>query len=321
MAVELLTPPRPTRRPLTVALVNNMPDGAFTDTEDQFRRVVSAAGPDVDLELYTITEIPRSDRVAVTINARYHGLDELWDRRPDAVIVTGTEPTQAEMRDEPYWPFLVNLLEWAAECVPTVLLSCLASHASVLLFDGIERRRRPAKCSGVFPGRVINSEDPLAIGLAEHVTVPHSRLNEIPEAALADAGYRIVVGGAESPAGWSLAARAQGGALFVLCQGHPEYSTLSLLREYRRDVRRYLLSRGAFEYPHLPDGYLCPAAVGRLREFATVATSGAHDPQQLWAAFPYRWVAETVQNTWFPGSTTLYANWLGVARAAAATVP
>ena len=32
------------RPPLTVALVNNMPDAAFIDTEDQFRRACSRAG-------------------------------------------------------------------------------------------------------------------------------------------------------------------------------------------------------------------------------------------------------------------------------------
>ncbi len=42
-----------------MALVNNMPDSAFVDTEEQFRRAVAAGtdGDDVEIELYTITEI------------------------------------------------------------------------------------------------------------------------------------------------------------------------------------------------------------------------------------------------------------------------
>ena len=50
------------RRPITVALVNNMPDSAFADTEDQFRRRRSRPTGAVDLELYTIKEIPRSEK-------------------------------------------------------------------------------------------------------------------------------------------------------------------------------------------------------------------------------------------------------------------
>ena len=64
-----------------------------------------------------------------------------------------------------------------------------------------------------------------------------------------------------------MAAREQGDALFVLCQGHPEYGTLSLLREYRRDVRRSLFGRGAVPYPRLPDGYLGEEAVETLMKF------------------------------------------------------
>lgn len=320
MVVELITRPRRIRRPLTVALVNNMPDGAFTETEDQFRRLVFGAGLDVDLELYTIIETARSESVTETIDARYWDLDELWHRPPDALIVTGTEPKQENMRDEPYWPHLARLLEWAAEFVPTVLLSCLSAHASVLLFDGIERHRRRIKRSGVFPGRILDPDDPLAIGLPERLMMPHSRLNEVPQSVLVDAGYRIVVGDDGPKVDWSVAARARGESLFVLYQGHPEYGTLSLLREYRRDVRRYLLSKGACGYPHLPDGYLSPAAERRLEDFAALATAGRHDPRHLWSAFPYRQVADTVQNTWLPGSMTLYANWLGLARAASAAV-
>ncbi|HXD63771.1 MAG TPA: homoserine O-succinyltransferase [Solirubrobacteraceae bacterium] len=320
MVVELITRPRRIQRPLTVALVNNMPDGAFTDTEDQFHRLVFGAGPDVNLELYTFTGTPRCENVAAIIDARYRGLGELWHRPPDALIVTGTEPKQADMRHEPYWPHLARLLEWAAEFVPTVLLSCLSSHASVLLFDGIERRRRQIKCSGVFPGRILDPDDPLAIGLPEHLMVPHSRLNEVPQSALVEAGYRVVVGDAGAGVDWSVAARERGRSLFVLCQGHPEYDTLSLLREYRRDVRRYLLSKGGYGYPHLPDGYLSAAATSQLEDFAVLATAGRHDPKHLWSVFPYRQVADTVQNTWRPGSMTLYANWLSLARAASAAV-
>lgn len=153
-------------RPIVVALVNNMPDGAFLDTEGQFRRATAALGRGrVAFELYAITELGRSDRIASEIEARYRSLDELWMHTPDALIITGTEPREPHLSAEPCWPHLVGLLEWAASCVPTTLLSCLAAHASVLLFDGIERVRRPRKCSGVFEGLVRDPLDPLVTGL------------------------------------------------------------------------------------------------------------------------------------------------------------
>jgi homoserine O-succinyltransferase/O-acetyltransferase len=308
-------------QPTRVALVNNMPDSAFLDTEDQFRRA-STAGPDggfVELELYTITEIPRSEGVASMIQSRYRGLEQLWMNPPDALIVTGTEPTQLRLSYEPYWPYLARLLEWAATAVPTTLLSCLASHASTLLFDGIDRVPRPTKCSGVFRGSVEDPCDPLAVGLPELVPIPHSRINDVPEAELIEAGYRIVVGSGSSQTGWAVATRQVGDGLFVLCQGHPEYGTLSLLREYRRDVRRSVFGRGAVPYPRIPEGYICPEGVATLEAFKRRAAATDEDPRDLWARFPYDEVAATVENAWAASSAILYSNWLRLARAALPT--
>jgi homoserine O-succinyltransferase/O-acetyltransferase len=299
---------------MTVALVNNMPDSAFLDTENQFRGALGGDTAGIEFELYTIKELPRSEQVAALIEERYRGLDELWTEQPDALIVTGTEPTQVQLRFEPYWPYLARLLEWAADHVRTTLLSCMAAHASLLLFDGIERSLRPVKCAGVFGGIVEDPLDPLATGLPDVVRIPHSRMNDVPKAALVTAGYRVVVGSSRSGAGWSVAAREKGDALFVLCQGHPEYSTLSLLREYRRDVRRCLFGRGALPYPRLPDGYLGDEAVETLMEFKRRASATDMDPRELWPTFPFDEVAATVENSWALASATLYSNWLDLAR-------
>ncbi len=308
------------RRPIRVALVNNMPDSAFIDTENQFRRAMRADSRSrgVSLELYTIAGIPRSEAIAAIIQAGYHGLDRLWADPPDVLIVTGTPPAQVHLECEPYWHYLARLLEWAANSVPVVLLSCLAAHASILLFDGIERVQRPSKCSGVFAGTVQGpGDDPITDGLPALVPMPHSRMNDVPQAALAEVGYQILVGCDGGSTGWSVATRQCGDALFVLCQGHPEYNTLSLLREYRRDVRRSLFGLGAVPYPWLPERYLSSDATAIMEEFARQAASPCWSAQELWATFPYDEVAPGVQNTWAEASSRFYANLLGVARRAA----
>jgi len=319
--------PSPTHRPsvrrITVALVNNMPDAAFVDTERQFQRAVSTGTGSEEpvIELYTMPGIVRTDAVAAEIHSRYRGLDDLWDKRPDALIVTGTEPVQSQLEYEPYWPGLSQLLQWAAEEVPTTLLSCLAAHASLLLFDGIKREPLPSKCCGVFDGVVETPRGPLAPGLPDTVAVPHSRVNDIPEAALIEAGYSIIIGRAESLPGWSVASRAQGAGMFVLCQGHPEYSTESLLREYRRDVRRALFGRGAVPYPPLPDDYLSAEGEARLEDFAARASEGSGvDPVTLYESFPYEDVRSTLSNRWADSSAVFYVNWLASARGGTGSV-
>jgi homoserine O-succinyltransferase/O-acetyltransferase len=304
-------------RPIHVALVNNMPDAAFADTEEQFRGALEpVAGGPIQLSLYTMPGLIRSEEVTGVIRSRYRGLDQLWDDVPDAIIITGTEPVQAQLQYESYWPYLARLLEWSAETVPVTLLSCLAAHASLLLFDGIERVPRSVKCCGVFEGRT-SAGDPLAAGLPDRMSVPHSRVNDVPAATIAEAGYRIVVDSDADAAGWSVAARHFGERLFVLCQGHPEYSTESLLREYRRDVRRALLGRGAVAYPRIPEGYLAADSVAALEAFEARAAAGAdEDPMALFHDFPYERVAAGLHNAWSADSAIFYANWLELARAA-----
>jgi homoserine O-succinyltransferase len=105
----------------------------------------------------------------------------------------------------------------------------------------------------------------------------------------------------------------RGSGLFVLCQGHPEYETLSLLREYRRDVRRHLLGEMAIPYPRLPEGYLTTKAAAKMECFAQRAAAANGDARSVWESFPYDEVAASVKNTWAPTSMTLYRNWMRVA--------
>lgn len=305
-------------RPITVALVNNMPDAAFVDTEHQFRRAVGAEPESdlVDIGLYTIPGLNRSDAVAAEIRSRYRGLEDLWSTRPDALIITGTEPVQARLEYEPYWPHLSQLLKWAADTVPTSLLSCLASHASLLMFDGIERQPLAVRCTGVFDSSVEPAGGPLVSELPAVVSVPHSRVNDVPEQALVKAGYTIVVGRGEAGAGWSVATRTQGVSTFVMCQGHLEYSTESLLREYRRDVRRCLFGRGAVPYPTMPSGYFDPESTKVLEQYADeVMSSSDSDPVELYQRFPYEQVSARLGNRWSDSSAIFYRNWLELANA------
>ncbi len=129
-----------------------MPDAAFEDTFQQFAALIgsSTSRLPADIGCYYIPAVPRSAAVLETASVPYEDVECLYDSPPDALVVTGTEPRCAELSDEPYWDALAGLLRWAESVVPSVLLSCLASHAAVLALDGIRRSRLPSKQSGVF---------------------------------------------------------------------------------------------------------------------------------------------------------------------------
>ena len=67
-------------------------------------------------------------------------------------------------------------------------------------------------------------------------------------------------------------------SLFVFFQGHPEYDSDTLLREYRRDVGRYL-NHEATTYPSIPRGYFDSSTEGvltALRDKAMVLSERAN---------------------------------------------
>src|SRR5581483_8873837 len=121
----------------------------------QFFQLLDQACDDlpVRLRLFSLPNIPRGDQAKRRLSNSYFGINDLWTQPFDAVIITGTEPRKADLRQEPYWPALVDVLDWAEENTASTILSCLAAHAAVLHADGIPRQLLPEKRCGVFEVR------------------------------------------------------------------------------------------------------------------------------------------------------------------------
>jgi homoserine O-succinyltransferase/O-acetyltransferase len=317
MAVRLLRPgaadPVPPRHGSgpparwTCSLVNNMPDSAFEASEEQYLGLLEAAsgGQPMTVRRHTMAGVPRGDGAAARIAAEYLPLAHIFADPPDVLIVTGSNPIAADITDEPYWDELAGLLTWGRDHVPTMLLSCLAAHAALLVFDGLDRQRLTTKCTGVFD-QVAEPTHPLARGLVSPLVLPHSRLNTVEAAALAAAGYQVALRSAA--AGWSVATKPVGRAQVVLVQGHPEYGPSTLLREYQRDVRRYV-GHERDDLPCLPDDCVAPEDWGALAELHRRVTGGERDPA-LVEAFGFDQAGGRAPWPWRTMAVGLYQNWL-----------
>src|SRR6185312_16103892 len=108
--------------------------------------------------------------------------------------------------------------------------------AAVLHLDGVERKPLTEKCSGVFDCAKVR-DDWLTQDISSSLKVSHSRLNELRAADLVMRGYRVLTESSE--AGVDIFTK-QLRSHFVFFQGHPEYDAMSLKREYRRDIGRFL---------------------------------------------------------------------------------
>jgi homoserine O-succinyltransferase len=291
---------------IKVALINNMPDSAFEDTGRQFFTLLNAAAGDlqVSLQLFSLPAINRGGRIQEHFDEHYSNIDDLFNHGIDGVIITGTEPLQKNLRAESYWPALADLFDWAERHTTSTVLSCLAAHAGVLHSDGIERHALPDKQFGVFEYQ--NTGDHALIPqVASAVRFPHSRWNEVRKDALTACGYSLLTHADRDGVDCFIKRKRQ--SLFVHFQGHPEYDTDTLLKEYRRDIKRFLRGERA-GYPNMPQGYFDDTATRLLNDFHAHAL--LNRCEDVMSAFPDAQVLGEPCNTWRDSAVSIYRNWL-----------
>jgi homoserine O-succinyltransferase len=286
-----------------------MPDSAFARTEAQFLELLDAgarrASLAVDVTRYTMPGVARSPETAAEVAARYSPVEQVWDRRPDALVVTGAEPVAADLADEAFYADLAELFATAVGSGRAVLASCLAAHAALAALDGVRRVRRASKLTGLYVHDVASGHR-LTDGLPGTLAVPHSRVNDVDSAVIRRAGYEVLIGSRD--AGWCAASRSLGTADLLLVQGDLEYEASTLLREYRRDAARYLTGARP-DRPVLPAGCVAPDDVAALEAFHASIVSGGPDPDLL-AQLPFDRMAGRALQPWRDGAVQLYANWI-----------
>jgi homoserine O-succinyltransferase len=293
------------RKVLEIGLVNNMGDAALRATERQFARLLKAGAGEhaVRLHYFALPSVPRAAAARHRIDSLYSGFADLGRIVLDGLIVTGAEPRAPKLCDELYWDDFRRLVDWAEANTRSTIWSCLAAHGAVLHLDGIERRRLPRKCSGVFSGERLR-DDALLADLPSPMQVPHSRLNDLDADDLGNSAYDILTQAVG--AGVDIFAR-EARSRFVFFQGHPEYEPASLQREYLRDVGRYLAGERD-DYPDVPQDYFCAATEAALATFRKRASTERR-PDMI-SALPQLSLRPGLAGAIEASATTLFRNWL-----------
>ena len=290
---------------IKIGLINNMSDEALKATERQFISLLESASDNMPIHLsfYTLPGVPRSDVTAGHISRRYSNIKELWDGHLDGLIVTGREPKAANLADEPYWDSFTRLLAWAQENTHATVFSCLAAHAAIQHMDGIRRVQREDKVFGIFECARV-SDHWLTAGTGSQFRLPHSRWNGVPEEQLRDCGYKVLTRSAEAGVDTFIKQQKR---LFVFFQGHPEYESDSLLREYQRDVGRYIKGQ-APKYPSMPKNYFDETTVDELA--ALQEKTLARRREELLPELAAILANKRIGNTWQSSAAGIYRNWL-----------
>ena len=180
---------------IVIGLINIMPKPGMRTAESLFRRLLGAFTSPAKIHL-RLFALQNSDGEASDAPEHYEGLDALWgsatgDLPLDGLIVTGTESRTRLMVDEPCWPDLQKICQWAGENTISTIWSCFSAHAAVLHMDGIHRRALSEKLTGIFECEKA-SNHPLLRNMPDRWPVPHSRYNNLDAAELRATGYEIL---------------------------------------------------------------------------------------------------------------------------------
>jgi homoserine O-succinyltransferase len=296
-------------RELHIGFLNMMPDAALRATERQFIRLVGSCNRIAQFFVYpfSLSALDRGSETLAYIERYYSEFETLRDAGLDALIITGANVANPKLQNEPFWEPLMEVVDWASENVASILCSCLATHALLKHFHGIDRQPLPKKCWGVYSHRVSATYHPLLRDINTRFDVPHSRYNDISRAQLEAAGLTVL---AESPEGGVHMAASPDQFRAIYMQGHPEYDANSLLKEYRRELYRYA-NRERDKRPLLPENYF----FGEAEHLALAARDAAGRARENGGSFDDTLEADVgalLDNTWGDTAKAIINNWLGL---------
>jgi len=295
-------------RELHIGLLNMMPDAALEATERQFFRLIGESNQIAQFYMhpFSIPDLPRSDKGRAHIAKYYETFEQIRAQGLDALIITGANVTGPELSQQPFWQPLIEVIDWAYEHVTSTLCSCLATHA-VLEFR-YRQKRRPLGCKrwGVYSHRVVSRAHPLITGVNTRFDVPHSRFNQIDRAQFEQARLPVLVESEE--AGVHLAVSEDQFRL-VFFQGHPEYDSISLLKEYKREIVRFANGESG-EYPPFPEHYFSVQQQAILDEYENRVRRAVEAGYEV-PAFPEAIISPFLDNTWHDTAEAIINNWIG----------
>ena len=296
-------------RELHIGLLNMMPDAALAATERQFFRLIGESNPIAQIYVhpFTLNELPRSEKTQAHIDEFYETFEQIKQQGLDALIITGANVIGPDLTDQPFWTPLIEVADWAHENVTSTLCSCLATHAVLEFRYGQKRVPQAIKKWGVFPHKVINQMHSLATDINTRFDVPHSRWNDVSLEQFNQAKLNVLAVGDDECVHL---ATSEDGFRTIFFQGHPEYDTISLLKEYKREVLLYVEGVRK-DYPPYPENYFGIQTAAILREYKSRLFAALKNNTDI-PVFPEDLIVPQLDNTWHDTAGEVVGNWVGL---------
>jgi len=297
-------------RELHIGLLNMMPDAALAATERQFFRLIGESNPIAQFYVhpFTLDEIPRSEKAREYIKQYYESFENIKDMGLDALIVTGANVSGPDLSNQAFWQPLIEVFDWAWDNVTSTLCSCLATHAVMEFRYQQKRIPQTNKTWGVFPHHVVDNSHPLINATNTRFDVPHSRWNTVLRQQFEVNNLKVLV---TSDSDMVHLATSPDGFRNIFFQGHPEYDTISLLKEYKREMLLFQNKQINLP-PPFPVNYLGTFDKAILNEYRFRCEQCLKNNSTSFPEFPESLIQSNLDNTWHDTAVEVVGNWMGL---------
>ena len=222
-------------RPLEIVILNLMP--LKEDTELELLRSLSNTPLQVNVTFIRTMSYESRHTALEHLERFYSSFDAIRRKKYDGLIITGAPVDRMPFEEVEYWPELTRIMDWADENVTSTLYLCWGAQAGLYYRYGIPKYELPRKLSGIYRQKTLRHSVPLVRGFDDEFLVPQSRYTSVRREDV-EKDRRLEILAESEETGPYLIIGDEGRNIFVT--GHPEYDTLTLDREYRRDQDRGL---------------------------------------------------------------------------------
>jgi homoserine O-succinyltransferase len=252
-------------RPLRVGIINLMP--TTIDTEIQLLRLLGNSPLQVDITFLNMGSHTSKHAPPGHLEKFYISTEEIvcMKARFDGLIITGAPVETLPFEEVDYWDEFVKIIDYSEKSVFSVMHICWGAQAGLYRRYKIPKKPLEKKLFGVFPHAVNEQYHSLFRGFDDEFLAPQSRHTACDCSAIA-ADSRLTIQSETPETGVFIATAREGREIYVT--GHLEYDSLTLDREYRRDISKGL----AIEVPknYYPDDDPAKTPVVRWRAHANL---------------------------------------------------
>lgn len=218
-------------RPLEVVILNLMP--LKEDTELQLFRSLANTPLQVNISLIVTGTYEPKNVARKHLESFYTTFEDIKHRRFDGMIITGAPVEKLDFEDVEYWEELTRIMDWSEKNVTSTLHICWGAQAGLYYRYGVHKYDLPKKFSGIYKHYTFHKRTELVRGFDDSFLVPQSRYTGVSKEDIV-ANDRLEIVSESDITGPYLIIGDGGKNIFVT--GHPEYDTMTLDQEYKRDL-------------------------------------------------------------------------------------